>query len=411
MNQKPKLWTKDFITISSAHFFIFLTFYSLMVTFTVYTMNRFHASQSLAGLAASIFVLGAVLVRPVAGKTIDNIGHKKMLIISLILFLLFSISYRYASELWMLFLIRLFHGITFGISTTATGAIAAAVIPNERRGEGTGYFSMSMNLAMAFGPFIGLIITQNFDHSTIFITAIIFSIIAIVAALASSTPKNMQPPQQVAANTTLKLSDFFEKAAIPISLLMGFSGFIYSSVLTFLTSYAGEINLMTAASFFFVVYAVALIASRPFTGIWFDKYGDNFIIYPSIILFTCGYLLLSLAQISIVLLLAGALIGIGVGTFQSSTQAIAVKKAPQHRISLATSTYFTFYDLGIGIGPFLLGFIIPFTGFRGLYALMTILSLVCLVLYYFIHGKSALKRRNNHNVPQQANDSAKKRLS
>ena len=86
-SNKPKLWTKDFITISSANFFIFLTFYLLMVTLTVYTMDQFHTSQSIAGLASSIFVLGAVLIRPVAGKTINSIGQKKMLLISLLLFL------------------------------------------------------------------------------------------------------------------------------------------------------------------------------------------------------------------------------------------------------------------------------------------------------------------------------------
>src|SRR4051812_16641083 len=123
MKQKPKLWTKDFITISSAHFFIFLTFYLLMVTFAVYTMDHFHASQSMAGLGAGIFVLGAVLVRPIAGKVMNSISPKKLLLISLVFFLLSSISYQYASNLWILFLIRFIHGITFGIATNATGAI------------------------------------------------------------------------------------------------------------------------------------------------------------------------------------------------------------------------------------------------------------------------------------------------
>jgi MFS family permease len=75
MNQKPKLWTKDFLIVSSANFFLFLTFYVLMVTLTIYTIDNFHASQAQAGLASSIFVLGAVLVRPIAGKKIDKIGR------------------------------------------------------------------------------------------------------------------------------------------------------------------------------------------------------------------------------------------------------------------------------------------------------------------------------------------------
>ena len=139
-SNKPKLWTKDFITISSANFFIFLTFYLLMVTLTVYTMDQFHTSQSLAGLASSIFVLGAVLIRPLAGKTINSIGQKKMLLISFILFLIASILYFQVNSLPMLFLNRLIHGVAFGVASTATGTISAGIIPNERRGEGTGLF-------------------------------------------------------------------------------------------------------------------------------------------------------------------------------------------------------------------------------------------------------------------------------
>lgn len=52
------------------------------------------------------------------------------------------------------------------------------------------------------------------------------------------------------------------------------------------------------------------------------------------------------------LLLSGALLGLGYGTTSSSVQAIAVNASPKHRIGLATSTNFIFQDLGVGIGPF-----------------------------------------------------------
>ncbi len=392
-SNKPKLWTKDFITISSANFFIFLTFYLLMVTLTVYTIDQFHTSPSLAGLASSIFVLGAVLIRPLAGKTINSIGQKKMLLISLILFLIASILYFQVNSLPMLFLNRLIHGVAFGVASTATGTISAGIIPNERRGEGTGYFAMSMNLAMAIGPFIGLLITQHFNSSLIFVVATVFSIIALLASMLVHVPKREGKQDQPEAKSGMKLSDFFEKTAIPISILVGIAGFTYSSVLSFLTSYAQEIDLVSAASFFFVMYAVFLLASRPFTGRWFDKYGENKVIYPSIFLFACGLLLVSQAHTGITLLIAGALFGMGFGTFQSSSQAVVQKKVAHHRMGLATSTYFTFYDFGIGVGPFILGFVIPLLGFRGLYVAMTILALLCMVIYYFVHGRNVSKHK------------------
>ncbi len=392
MSQKPKLWTRNYTAILSANFFIFLTFYLLIVTLTVYTKERFHTSQSLAGLASSIFMFGAVLTRPIAGKTIDRIGRKKMLLISLIFFVIGCVLYFTVTSLPMLMVNRFIHGVAYGFAATATASIAAEIVPLERVGEGMGYFATSMNLAMALGPFIGLFVTQYFSANSIFITATVFAIVALLAAMSLSVPQRERKAKQPAAKTGIKFTDFFEKAATPISLLMGVAGITYSSVLTFLTGYAQEIHVVSAASYFFVMYAGFLLASRPFTGKWFDKYGENAVIYPSLTLYAIGMIFLSQIHLGMMLLIAGALLGVGYGTFQSSTQAIAVKKAPRHRVPLATSTYFTIYDLGIGVGPFLLGFVIPFTGYRGLYVTMAIITCVIMFLYHMIHGKHASKR-------------------
>ncbi|MGE7765422.1 MFS transporter [Peribacillus sp. NPDC096540] len=391
MNQKPKLWTKDFLIVSSANFFLFLTFYVLMVTLTIYTMDNFHASQAQAGLASSIFVLGAVLVRPIAGKKIDQIGRRKMLLGSLILFLLSSIFYFLVDSLSLLLIDRLVHGISFGLATTATGTIAADIIPNERRGEGTGYFAMSTNLAMAFGPFVGLLITQHFSYSIIFYAASLFAAFSLIASTFMHVPEGEK--ERVAQQKGFKIGDYFEKRALPISIFIGFAGFTYSSILSYLTSFAKELNLMDAASFFFVVFAIFLLVSRPFTGRMFDVKGENAVIYPSLLLFAVGMVILSQSHHGITLLIAGALIGVGYGTFQSSCQAISIKEAPANRMGLATSTYFTMYDFGIGVGPFLLGFLIPFTGFQGLFIGMSILSFVLIAIYYLAHGKKASARK------------------
>ncbi|MBO0998885.1 MFS transporter [Bacillus sp. SD075] len=394
MNLKPKLWTKDFLIVSSANFFLFLTFYVLMVTLTIYTIDNFHASQAQAGLASSIFVLGAVLVRPIAGKKIDKIGRRKMLLGSLVLFLIASIGYFLVNGLSLLLIDRLIHGFAFGLATTATGTIAADIIPNERRGEGTGYFAMSTNLAMAFGPFIGLLITQHFSYSIIFYAASLFAAFSLVASLFMNVPEGEKgaSPQK-----GFNISDYFEKRALPISIFIGFAGFTYSSILSYLTSFAKEMDLMDAASFFFVVFAVFLLASRPFTGRMFDVKGENAVIYPSLLLFAVGMVILSQSHHGITLLIAGAFIGVGYGTFQSSCQAISIKEAPSNRMGLATSTFFTMYDFGIGVGPFLLGFLIPFTGFKGLFIGMSIFAFILIGIYYLAHGKKAsAKKKMQH---------------
>ncbi len=397
MEQKAKLWTKDFVMVSVSNFLLFISFYMLMVTLAVYSINKFHASQSEAGLASSIFVLGAVLVRPIAGKMIGTIGKKKLLLIGLVLFLVLMLLYFPVNSLSLLLLIRFIHGFSFGIATTATGTIAANIIPAVRRGEGMGYFATSTNLAMAIGPFLGLVIAQHFSDAVIFVVTTILSVVAVVVTVFIRIPNVEIVTSKPEGNSRFHLSDYFEKSTIPIAILVAIFGFAYSSILSFLSSYAAEIDLVDAASFFFVMYAVFLLMSRPFTGKLFDLKGENKVIYPSILLFGAGLLLLSQAQHGFTLLLAGAVIGVGFGTFQSSAQAIAVNEASSHRIGLATSTFFVFYDFGIGVGPFLLGFILPFVGFRGLYVGMAIIVFLGILIYYVVHGKKAAERQKSVN--------------
>ncbi len=136
-----------------------------------------------------------------------------------------------------------------------------------------------------------------------------------------------------------------------------------------------------------MVYAIAVLLSRPFTGRLMDIKGANFVMYPAFAFLAAGLLLLSTADSSLSFLAAAVLIGFGFGNLQSTTQAIAVKLTPPHRMGLATSTFFIFLDAGLGFGPYILGFIIPLTGFSSLYAILGFTAFAAAFLYYVLHGR------------------------
>lgn len=386
---KPKLWTKDFIIVSVANFFLYITFYLLISTITVFATNQFHASPSAAGLASGIFVLGALVGRLYSGKSIEFIGRKRMLYIGLILFVCITLLYFVINSMTFLLVTRFLHGAAFGIASTATGTIVASIIPNERRGEGTGYYALSLTIAAAIGPFLGMFINQHIGFYMNFILCTILLGVSLLATFFLTVSKETFTKEQLENMKGFKLSNFFEAKAIPISLVAIVVGLCYSSILSFLTSYSQEIHLVDMASFFFIFYAVATLVSRPFSGRWFDIKGENFVMYPSFILFAIGLVLLSQAVQGYFILLAGLFVGVGYGTFSSSAQALSVKVSPKHRMGLATSTYYIFIDLGIGLGPFLLGFLIPVMGFKGLYEFLAVVVVASIFLYYFIHGKKA----------------------
>jgi MFS family permease len=383
---RPKLWTKDFIIVSSINFLLALVFYLLIVIIGMHAVDQFHASTSQAGLVTGIFIIGSLIGRMIIGRYIESIGRKRTLFIGIIFFILTTLLYLLNINIIFLLITRLLHGIAAGMVGTATGTIAAQIIPSTRKAEGIGYFSMSAALATAIGPFIGLYMTQHTNFQMIFILSIALGVISFITAVFVHVPalEGSAKPDEIKG---FKLSNFIEPKALPIAFVTLVVAFCYSGVLSYINFYAEEINLISAASFFFLVYSVAVLLSRPFTGRLMDLKGENSIMYPAIILLAAGLALLSLANTSITLLLAGGLIGLGFGNLQSSTQAIAVKVTPPHRMGLATSTFFIFLDAGLGFGPYLLGFIIPLTGYSKLYLILGAVALVSSVLYYFLHGK------------------------
>ena len=388
--EREKIWTKDFVFLLTSNFLVSLSFYLLMTTMAVYAIQQFNVTESRAGLAASIFIIGALIARLFAGKFIDVIGRKKMLYSGLILFLIGSITYLFVTSIGFLMVIRFIHGIGFGISTTILTTASMSILPRDKQGEGIGYFSLSTAAGTAIGPFLALYLTSHFSYNTMFINCIIFSFIALVStALGTITEVDLTSEQKQKIKKSFRFKDFYEKEALPIALLMFISGMVYSGVISFINSYAIELNLTKAASFFFVVYAIFLFLCRPIAGKIFDKKGENIVVYPSFIFFAISLLLITFVKNGFMLLLAGVFLALGYGTILSSMQTIVGKVSPPHRLGLAISTFFICMDAGMGTGPYILGLIAEQFGFHSMYSVLAIAIFFLIPAYYLVHGKKA----------------------
>ena len=93
-----------------------------------------------------------------------NLAIRKRFFFAEALFCLFSLAYVFADNLHLLLLIRFLHGIWFSIVTTVAVPIVNEFIPEKRKGEGMGYFVMSINLGIVLGPFLGLTLIQSVSY-------------------------------------------------------------------------------------------------------------------------------------------------------------------------------------------------------------------------------------------------------
>lgn len=388
-DRKEKLWTSAFLLDTGVNLLIYLIYYLLMVIITVVAKDTLHASLSEAGLASGIFILGTLVARLFAGRFVESLGYKKMLIAGLIIYLVTTIFYFYIPSLAILFIIRLLNGIGYGVASTATSTIVATIVPASRRGEGINYYGLSTSLAAAIGPFLGMFLIST----TSFTFIISVCVVLVVLCVLGSISMHFEEPKLHAAageeGHGARISDYLEPRVASIATVGLFMGFCYSSVLSFMAAYAQETNLVMAGTFFFVVYAVVITITRPGLGVLFDRKGENFVLYPCYIALAIGLWLISIAHTSWVLLLAGVFVGLGYGTFMSNGQAVCVKLVPIRRVGVATSTYFITLDLGLGVGPYFLGLVRPSMGFSGVYVVTAVFALLCFVMYHFMYGRRA----------------------
>lgn len=380
----PKIWTKEFIAIFAFHFILMGAMYSTLVTVGNYTIEKYDVNPSIAGFTASIFIVGVLVGRAVTGFQINHLGARKIMIIGTGLYFLTYILYFFDFGLTFLLATRLLNGLATGIISTALNTLATISVPEERRGEGISYFSLSMVVASAVGPFIAFLLLEviTFEMMLVYVGILMVLVVLMIPMIKINN---------VTRETAVKPTKFIliEKNSLRMLMPIFLMGLAYSSVLSFLNTYAIEIDMVTAASFFFIVYAVAVLSTRPFTGRLIDQQGPNMVIYPTFILMALGFLLLGSTTSGLLILVAGFIIGLGFGNFQSAAQIICVKVAPRENVGLATSTYFIILEIGLGFGPILLGLLIPFVGYGGMYLWLIIPILLAGLCYMIFVGKRA----------------------
>lgn len=271
------------------------------------------------------------------------------------------------------------------IVMTVTGTLIALIMPPDQKGFGISIFSMSTVLALALGPFAGLLLAQtiSYDKITLGLAILILLAFAFLPCLRDL------PQIRHRLRPVFQLKSYIDPRVTRFATMIFFAFLGYGCLQAFLGTYAKEFGLTDAASLFFPLCATAAFASRPFTGRQMDLNGENSIIYPLLVLLTCAFLILSLSKTAVALLIAAILFGLGYGNLQSIGQAVAVAMVTPSRFAQATSTFFIFMDFGIGLGPYIFGFIIPAFGYQMMFILLAVTTAASSGIYYWLHGRLA----------------------
>ena len=382
-----RIFTRDFTLDMMISLCCSLNYFTLLINITGFAAFRFGSDTAIGGTAAGIYVIGGLLSRIVAGKYIEMVGRKKMLLIGLSFALVMSTTYFFVSSIAMLMAIRFLHGMSYGISSTCTSDIVAKLLPQSRRGEGLGYFFLSITIACAIGPLLGMTFGSSQNYDAVFLVGLVMYSLALVMALILRVPEETLTEEQIREAKSFTLNSMFQRSALPLALTVMVFYFSYSGVLAFIASYSEEIGLVETATFFYLSVAAGTLLSRIYAGRIYDERGPNKVIIPAYVGFIIGMTIFATTSDSLLFLFSGFIIGIGVSIVFSICQSIVVSRTPPRRYGVTTSTFSALNDLGTGLGPSILGILIAAVGFRDMYLVCAFIAFASFLMYWGIHGR------------------------
>ena len=351
-----------------------------------YADRTYGAPSAIAGLTASVFLVGGVLGRVVTSRYSDRLSLKTLAIGSLSVQLAMVLLYFVdAGGIALLIAVRLIHGLAFGVANTVLPAMAVNALPPQRLGEGTGYFMLSNSLGVGIGPMMSVLVVIGIDYEVLFVICAALSIVALALML----PVRDSGRIAEARGRESLLESIIDRSTFGFSFFMFLVAFAYSSINAFINTYAIGKDLGFFVPFVFLVYSVTLIITRPITGRLMDRYGENVVLYPSIASMGAGLLLAAAANRPLTLLACGIFMGTGFGTCMSVGQAVATRITASTSSSKPISTFFLLCDGGCGIGPFMLGFVVSGFGYEAMYVICAFVAFGAVIYYHIVHGRSS----------------------
>ncbi len=396
--KKDKLATPSYCFILAANFLLYFGFWLLTPVLPFYLSEIFHASNATIGIVLSCYTISSLCIRPFSGYLLDTFSRKPLYLLAYFIFTMIFAGYMIAGLLTIFIIFRIIHGISFGMVTVGGNTVVIDIMPSSRRGEGLGYYGLANNIAMSIGPMFGLFLhSAGTSYTTIFSYALGSCTLGFLAACTVKTPYKAPVKR-----SPISLDRFILLKGLPAGFSLLLLSVPYGMTTNYVAMYADQIGITAETGFFFTLMAAGMAISRLFSGRLVDKGMVTQVIAAGLYLVSfcyfsltaCGWLAeWDMTFTTVLFFLIALLLGIGFGTMFPAYNTLFVNLAPNSQRGTATSTYLTSWDVGLGIGMLMGGYIAEISTFRIAYLSGTILTVVSLFYFHLKAGPHFLKNK------------------
>lgn len=370
---RPPLITPRFVLIVASGLAYFFALAMLTPVLPLYVKGPLHGNGLSVGIGVGAFAVGAVLLRPYAGRIGDRAGRRWLVIGGALTVSVSIAAYGIIDSLAWLVLARFVTGIGEAAFFVGAATMITDLAPVERRGEAVSYWSIAVYGGLAFGPALGELVLGDDRYV---LTWIVASGLALLAAIVGCTLKETGDGlHHHEANVDGgKKQPLIHPAAIRpgIVLMLGLIGLAGFS--TFVSLYARRELHLGGAGVIFLVYGVCILLVRIFGARLPDRLGPIRSGTYALLLGAGG-----LAVITAVHSVAGLVVGTvifagGMSLLYPALLVMALAGVPDRERASVVGTFSSFFDLSQGLGALLCGVAQQLFGYRAAFAVGAVLA-------------------------------------
>jgi predicted MFS family arabinose efflux permease len=366
--------TRDFVLGFLALFAFLASYHSLIPTLPIY-LAELGSREREIGVLVGIVGVASLVSRLLVGGALLRYSEKSVMMVGALLSAFSFISYTLFRPFWPFFVARFFQGIAFACVDTAVLALVVNVTPQKYRGQAIGYVLLASPLSMAIAASLGVFLSNQYGFAVLFLSCVGLSLCSFFFS-GMARGREVAGPGDDASAGGSRLFDLNIVAPAVVTFLNYFVG---GALFAFIPLYGVKCGI-TNPGFSFSAIAVMLFAGRTLGGRILVGYNQEKTISTFLFLMALALVILSFSRSLPMFVFVGLLWGTGLAFVVPATMAYALEYAGSSG-GTALGTYQAFMDLGMALGPVIMGLLIPLTGYR---AMFLCLALICIMnISYF----------------------------
>ncbi|MBK5289196.1 MAG: MFS transporter [Acidimicrobiia bacterium] len=353
---RERFVTPQFVLVTLAGALYFVSLGTGIAVLPVFAKREFDAGALGVGVAVGAFAVGAVILRPFAGRIGDRTGRRLLVIGGATIVSVTTFAYIFATSLPALVGIRLVGGIGEAAFFVGAATMITDLSPVDRRGEALSYWSVAVYSGLAFGPKIGETVQQAWGfHAVWYVGAGLAGCAALLGLFTRETRPDVTPPEG---------GPLLHRAAILPGIMMFLGLIALAGYTAFLKLYGRTFGVDDVGDFF-LLYGILVLAIRIFGATLPDRLGP--LRGGTVALTGAGSAMVVIALFpSVVGLIVGtAIFAVGMSMMYTNLMTLALVGVDERERAAVVGTFSTFFDLSQGFGAFLVGAVVSVTSYEG----------------------------------------------